>query len=253
MVGQDHRVGAHAAAAALRHQPLEVLAAHPPVRQSLEAEPLGPLAEAGDQPVGGVPRPGREQLAQAGVAGQGGGTGLPASQRRQVDPGGGRDQGPAGGAVGNREEGAERRRQTVHRTQPGLGQGRPRGQGGEGETAAPGPRRGPLPPSRAAQKPAANASRPAQANASERGWARTDTAASRSWVSASIPCAAISGRGTLASSSGSTTATRATSASSRNERLKPCGPRRERTAFMVASEPVPAVVGTATSGRAGPR
>lgn len=42
-------------------------------------------------------------------------------------------------------------------------------------------------------------------------------------------------------------------ASSRKDFLKPSGPWRVSTAFFVASEPVPAVVGTAMKGVAGPK
>src|SRR5450759_5895759 len=59
-----------------------------------------------------------------------------------------------------------------------------------------------------------------------------------------MPLPAISSGGHAASRSGSTIATRATSASSRNDFLNPPAPRRLRTAFLVASLPVPAVVGT---------
>ncbi len=47
-------------------------------------------------------------------------------------------------------------------------------------------------------------------------------------------------------------ASAATNRSSRNERLKPSTPRRVTTALRVTSLPVPAVVGTATNGIAGP-
>ena len=84
------------------------------------------------------------------------------------------------------------------------------------------------------------------------GLARSETYDSSSWVKASIPFAAISVLGQLSSRLGSTTATSATSRLSRNDFLKPSGPCRESTAFLVASLPVPAVVGAATKGTAGP-
>jgi hypothetical protein len=68
-----------------------------------------------------------------------------------------------------------------------------------------------------------------------------------------MPLAAISGGGQVASRSGSTMAYSATKASSRKDFLKPSGPWRVSTAFLVASEPVPAVVGTAMKGVVGPR
>ena len=68
-----------------------------------------------------------------------------------------------------------------------------------------------------------------------------------------MPLAAMSAFGQLASRSGSTMATWATSCASRKDFLKPSAPRSLSTAFFVASLPVPAVVGTATSGTAGPR
>ena len=48
------------------------------------------------------------------------------------------------------------------------------------------------------------------------------------------------------------TAYSATSLSSRKDFLKPPSPRTLRTAFLVASLPVPAVVGTAMNGTGGP-
>ena len=70
-----------------------------------------------------------------------------------------------------------------------------------------------------------------------------------------MPLAAIRPRSSPASRSGSTTASAATSRSSRKERLYPPAPRSLMTALRVASLPVPAVVGTATNGhrRAGRR
>ncbi len=94
---------------------------------------------------------------------------------------------------------------------------------------------------------------PERARASVTGLARVDTKDSSSWVKASMPSAAISSGGQVASRSGSTTAHSATSASSRKDFLKPSAPCSESTAFLVASEPVPAVVGTAMKGVAGPR
>src|ERR1035437_735593 len=95
--------------------------------------------------------------------------------------------------------------------------------------------------------------RPERASASVKGLACADTYDSSSWVSASMPLAAISSGGQLDNRSGSTIATRATSDSSRNDFLKPPAPRTLRTAFFVASLPVPAVVGTAMNGTGGPR
>ena len=108
------------------------------------------------------------------------------------------------------------------------------------------------PPCQAAQKPSRKACMPELARASVKGLARSDTQDSSSWVNASMPLAAIRAGLQLASSSGSISASCATNCSSRKDFLKPSGPRRDSTAFLVASDPVPAVVGTAMKGTAGP-
>ena len=82
--------------------------------------------------------------------------------------------------------------------------------------------------------------------------APVDVYASSSWVKASRPLAAMSIGDAPAMRSGSTTTSVAMSRSSRNDRLKPCSPRSVTTALRVTSLPVPAVVGTATNGMAGP-
>lgn len=68
-----------------------------------------------------------------------------------------------------------------------------------------------------------------------------------------MPFAAMTEGGQVASRSGSTSAYFATSFSSRKDFLKPSIPFMPSTAFLVASEPVPAVVGTAMNGVAGPQ
>jgi hypothetical protein len=92
---------------------------------------------------------------------------------------------------------------------------------------------------------------PERASASVIGLARVETKDSSSCVKASSPSAAISAGGQVASRSGSTIAHSATSRSSRKDFLKLPGA--DSTAFFVASEPVPAVVGTAMNGVVGPR
>ena len=67
-----------------------------------------------------------------------------------------------------------------------------------------------------------------------------------------MPLAAIWTGAAPASRSGSTTASTATIRSWRIERFQPSGPRRLMTALRVASDPVPAVVGTATKGSGTP-
>ena len=90
------------------------------------------------------------------------------------------------------------------------------------------------------------------------GDAPVDVKASSSWVSASMPSPAITAGGQPARRSGSRTATWATRRSSRNDFLNGGAPgaafgrRPESTAFFVTSLPVPAVVGTAMNGVAGP-
>ena len=80
--------------------------------------------------------------------------------------------------------------------------------------------------------------------------ARTETNGSRHWVSASRPLAAVTGGGHDTVSSGSTSATRGIISGLRRLALSRC-PGAASTAFAVTSAPVPAVVGTATHGRAG--
>ena len=173
--------------------------------------------------------------------------------RRDVDPRRGRHQRAADHAVRNGKQRAERRGQPVHRAEPGLRQTDARQQRRIGHVRrAPRPPR--APPSYQASKPSRTARKPDSASASVNGLAlRRDVGLPASCVSASMPLAAISAGGQPASRSGSTMAISATSASSRNDFLKPSGPCRDSTAFLVASEPVPAVVGTAMNGVAGPR
>lgn len=145
--------------------------------------------------------------------------------------------------------------------QAGLGEADPRAQGRvrhppratAATLPAPSPPRPATASSYQATRPSRTAARPESASASVNGFARTETYDSRSWVRASMPLPAIRSGGQLPSRSGSRTATCATNASSRNDFLKPPGPRTLSTAFLVASLPVPAVVGTATNGIAGPR
>ena len=105
--------------------------------------------------------------------------------------------------------------------------------------------------------PAAEA-RPARAMASVKGEAPVEVNASRSCVTASMPSPAITAGGQVARRSGSRIAIRATRRSSRKDFLNggasspTPGRRPERTAFLVTSLPVPAVVGTARNGVAGP-
>ena len=115
------------------------------------------------------------------------------------------------------------------------------------------PATAPSPPACQASKPSLAARKPERASASVMGLARIETKDSSNWVKASMPLAAISSGGQPISKSGSTMAQAATSRSSRKDFLKPSAPRRVSTAFFVASEPVPAVVGTAMNGVAGPR
>ena len=101
--------------------------------------------------------------------------------------------------------------------------------------------------------------RPERATASVKGEAPVEVKASSSCVNASIPSPAMTAGGHVARRSGSSSATCATRRSSRNDFLNGGAPRRARrraartsTAFFVTSLPVPAVVGTATKGVAGP-
>ncbi len=93
---------------------------------------------------------------------------------------------------------------------------------------------------------------------SVKGDAPVETYASRHCVRASMPSPAMTAGGHPTSRSGSTSATSATSRSSRNDFLNGGDPgtalarRPDRTALRVASLPVPAVVGTAMNGVAGP-
>ena len=103
-----------------------------------------------------------------------------------------------------------------------------------------------------ASRPSRAAFMPPQASESVSGAARLETNDSSSWVKASMPFAAMTAGGQVAKKSGSTSATSATSFSSRKDFLKPSRPCTLNTAFLVASEPVPAVVGTAMNGVAGP-
>ena len=80
------------------------------------------------------------------------------------------------------------------------------------------------------------------------GLARCDSKGSMSWESASIPLVAMVGGGTPTSRSGSTTATFGSSSGLRRLALTPLP---ESTELRVTSEPVPAVVGTATHGSPG--
>lgn len=66
-----------------------------------------------------------------------------------------------------------------------------------------------------------------------------------------MPFAAMTAGGQVAKRSGSISATSATSFSSWKDFLKPSTPGMLNTVFLVASEPVPAVVGTAMNGMAG--
>ena len=87
------------------------------------------------------------------------------------------------------------------------------------------------------------------------GFANGDTYGSRHWVSASRPDDAVTAGGQPRVSSGSTSATRASIEGCRMLTLTPCSGELT-TPFMVTSEPVPAVVGTAMNGsgvRAGGR
>jgi hypothetical protein len=66
-----------------------------------------------------------------------------------------------------------------------------------------------------------------------------------------MPVRPVSGRGQSRLSSGSTTTQAASRCEERRLRLNPSAPART-TAFLVASAPVPAVVGSASQGTPGP-
>src|SRR6266571_509961 len=91
---------------------------------------------------------------------------------------------------------------------------------------------------------------PSRASASVTGLAFTDTNGSRHWVRASRPLDAVAAGGQPTVSSGSTSATAGSITGLRMLTLTPCSGT-ANTEFVVASEPVPAVVGTATHGTPG--
>ena len=88
---------------------------------------------------------------------------------------------------------------------------------------------------------------PSRASPSVSGLARTDTSGSRHWVSASSPLDAVTAGGHGTVSRGSTSAT-AGSISGLRRLAFTASAVEVSTAFAVTSEPVPAVVGTATYG-----
>jgi hypothetical protein len=89
---------------------------------------------------------------------------------------------------------------------------------------------------------------PDSAKASVKGEADVDMYEPISWQSASIPLDAVTFKGHDNVSSGSTKAMSGVKFSCLNEFLNPLLPTRPSTAFLVASLPVPAVVGTAIKG-----
>ncbi len=106
-------------------------------------------------------------------------------------------------------------------------------------------------PSRKARRSAVAARPiPPSHNASVIGFARHDTYASMSCVSASSPVVAVSAGGRSSVSEGSTIANRGRSDGPRRLTFTPCA-RDAITEFRVTSLPVPAVVGMATQGSAG--
>jgi hypothetical protein len=105
-------------------------------------------------------------------------------------------------------------------------------------------------PSVLGRSPAAACRSPAAARQSVSAFARTETKGSRHWLSASRPLAAVTGGGQLMVSSGSTIATRGIISGLRRLALTRWAGE-VSTALAVTSAPVPAVVGTATSGTEG--
>ena len=103
-------------------------------------------------------------------------------------------------------------------------------------------RRSPLPARRS----------PSAASPSVTGLALTDTNGSRHWVSASRPLDAVAAGGQPTVSNGSTIATAGSMTGLRMLTFTRCAGT-ANTEFIVVSEPVPAVVGTATHGTPGRR
>jgi hypothetical protein len=108
-----------------------------------------------------------------------------------------------------------------------------------------------VPSAYAVRSPVAARRNPSAAHRSVNGLAIGDTSGSRHWVSASSPLAAVTAGGQPTVSSGSTRATAGSIGRPRMLTLIRCSGTAS-TAFAVTSEPVPAVVGTATQGAVGP-
>src|SRR5699024_8750014 len=87
-----------------------------------------------------------------------------------------------------------------------------------------------------------------RASASTSGLVILEVRGSRHWVSASIPDWAVTWGGQVTVSAGSTMATRASIDGERSDTFTRCTGE-DSTALAVTSDPVPAVVGTATNGR----
>lgn len=91
--------------------------------------------------------------------------------------------------------------------------------------------------------------KPSRASASVNGLATFEVYGSISWHKVSNPTCAVVSAGQLIVSVGSTIATDGIMLSCRIDALRPCS-KDFKTAFLVASAPVPLVVGIAISGRA---
>ena len=173
--------------------------------------------------------------------------GGPIAQRAQVDLDRRGEDGGTDRTVRGGEPGADRGREAVHGAQPGVGQAQTAEQAGQRKVVAYATR--PTMPFVAARRSdRAERRTPSRARASVNGLARRDSSGSMSWDSASMPLAAMVDPGRPTSRSGSTTATFGSSNGLRRLALTPSP---ARTALRVTSEPVPAVVGTATKGRPG--